>query len=448
LQWDRDNLTSRRPVNFMACFTRSFSGVLGAGLSLVPFVAFAQGASPAAELAAIREQNRILQEQVQQQQKQIDDLRMRLDRLHEAAPAATRSPGAARSGAGSVRIGAESGLAFFSSGDDGVFPNAEFRVDDAKIFLEAPVWKNVYFFGGLEVATREANDEFFHAGELYLDAENVLSAGRTHSLSLRVGRFQLPFGEEYQERGVMANPLISHSLADVWGIDEGVQAYGSLGLLQYNVALQNGGHKTLHDFDADKSLVVRLAIEPTPSLRLSVSGLRTGDLNVAGDALSEVWFANAFFRGLGPAATTRTFAAKIAELDARWKWRSGQLSAAAGWVDFDDDSTSGDYSRRMRYHAVEVRQDLGPGFFGAARYSAIDAPGGYALAGHGNAGKYFYNPFAPLTKELTRLSLGLGYRFGDPLVWKIEYTWETGRLMSGVKRDDEDMLSSILGLKF
>jgi hypothetical protein len=432
----------------MACFPRSFLSVFGAGLAFVPCLALAQGTAPDSELAAIREQNRLLQQQVQQQQHQIDDLRRRLDDLQPAVAAEARAATPTRSIAGSVRLGAEVGLAFFASGDDGAYPNSEFRVDDAKLFVEAPIWKNVYFFGGLEIATREAADEFFHTGELYLDAEDVWKAGRDRSLNLRVGRFYLPFGEEYQQRGVMTNPLITHSVADVWGIDEGVQAYGTFGRLQYNLAVQNGGHKTLHDFDPDKSVVLRLAVEPTARLRLSASAMRTGKLNVAGDGMSEVWFANAFFRALGPAATTRTFVADLTEFDATWKWRTGELRGTAGWVRFDDDSTSGDFARHLRYHSLEARQDFGPGFFGAARYSAIEAPGGYPLAGNGNAGKYFYNPFAPLTKELERLSLGLGYRFGEPLVWKVEYSRETGRLVSGVKRNDEDMLASILGLKF
>ena len=70
------------------------------------------------------------------------------------------------------------------------------------------------------------------------------------------------------------------------------------------------------------------------------------------------------------------------------------------------------------------------------------------LAGQGNAGKFFHNPLAPLTTELERLSVGLGYQFGPPLVWKIEYSWETGRLLSGAKRNDEDQFSSLLGVRF
>lgn len=435
----------------MTCFLRPSLGVFGVGLlTLVPAAAFGQGGEPAnPELAIMREQNRLLQQQVQQQQRQIDELRVRLDAMQDpGSTTAARPDSSVRQVVGAVRLSAELGVAFFASGDDGAYPNSEFRVDDAKVFLEAPVWQNVYFFAGLEITTREANDEFFHVGELYIDVEQVLTAGRNHSLNLRAGRFFIPFGEEYQERGVMTNPLITHSLADIWGIDEGVQAYGSLGRLHYNLAVQNGGHKTLRDFDSDKAVAVRLAFDPVPRLHLSASAMRTGDLTVAGDGISELWLGNAFLRALGSAATTRTFAADLAELDAAWTWSGGHLKAAAGWIDFDDDSTAGDNSRRLRYHSIEGRQKLGANLFGAARYSAIDVPGGYPLAGQGSAGKYFYSPFAPLTTELERLSFGLGYQFAPPLVWKVEYSRETGRLVSGAKRSDEDMFASILGVRF
>jgi len=53
-----------------------------------------------------------------------------------------------------------------------------------------------------------------------------------------------------------------------------------------------------------------------------------------------------------------------------------------------------------------------------------------------------------LTTELRRLSVGIGYRFGPPLVWKIEYTWESGRLTTGERRDNEDFFGSEVGMKF
>jgi hypothetical protein len=415
-------------------------------VSLVALLATGPVAAEDADLKAVLEQNRQLVEQVRAQQKQIDELRSRLDHLD--APDVPRPPASRPEGDRQVRISGEVGVGFFKSGPEGGAPHSEFRVDDAKVFVEASVWKNVYFFGGLELTTREANDEFFHVGELYLDVENLWSADRRHTLSLRAGRMNLPFGEEYQVRNVMDNPLVTHSLADIWGIDEGVQVYGTLGAIRYNVAVQNGGHKALSDGDSDKSVIVRLGYDPTPRLSLSASAMRTGDLSVANDGLSEVWFANGFFRALGPAATTTSFAAELAELDASYHWTTGQLKAAVGWVSFDDNSTSGDYARHLTYYSVEGTQRLTGKFFAAARYSAIDAPRGYPLIGQGNAGEYFYNPFGPRTKDLQRLSVGIGYRFAPPLVWKLEYSWEDGHLLNGARRDEEDMLSSLLGVRF
>ena len=404
--------------------------------------------SPAAEtdVRALVEQNRQLVEQVRTQQKQIDELRTRLDRLDEPAGPRQPLPSAAESGR-QIRLSGEVGLGFFRGGRDSGHPQSEFRVDDARIFIEAPVWRNTYFYGGLELTTRES-DEYFHVGELYLDVENLWSVDRNHNLSLRAGRFNIPFGEEYQARNVIDNPLVSHSLADPWGIDEGVQVYGRLGRVRYNLAVQNGGNPSLADGTSDKAVTARLTLEATSRLTLSASAMRTGRVDVAKDGLSALWFANAFFRSLGSAATTRTFSVDLAELDASYRWPTGHLQANAGWVSYTDDSTAADYSRHLSYYSLEAMQHLSEHLFAAARYSAIDAPKGYALAGEGNAGKYFYNPYGPLTKNLQRLSLGLGYQFAPPLVWKVEYSWENGRLLNGSRRNDVDVLSSILGIRF
>lgn len=399
------------------------------------------------DVKTLVEQNRLLIQQLKAQQKQIDELRARLDRLGPADAAERAGPASGDTGR-QIRISGEAGVGFFRSGKEGNFPNSEFRVDEAKIFVETPIWKNVYFFGGIDLVTREANDEFFHVGELYVDVENLFSAGRGRSLSLRAGRFNIPFGEEYQARNVVDNPLISHSLADIWGIDEGVQIYGTLGGLKYNLAVQNGGHKTLRDYNSDKAVTLRLAFEATPHLRLSASALRTGKLDVVNDGLSEVWFANAFFRPLGSAATTKTFSADLLELDAIGHWKGGHVKATAGWVNYDDDSTAADYARDLSYYSVETSQQLAGDLSGALRFSGIHASGGYPLAGQGSVGKYFYNPFGPATTSLQRLSLGLSYRFAPPLVWKVEYSRETGRQLNGQKRSDTDLFSTLLGLKF
>ena len=397
------------------------------------------------DVSTLVEQNRQLVEQVRAQQKQIDELRTRLDHLDEAAGPGRPLP-AAESGR-PVRLSGEVGLGFFKTGSDGTHPRSEFRVDDARLFVEAPIWRNVYFYTGVELTTREM-DENLHVGELYVDVENLWSADHNHTLSLRAGRMNIPFGEEYLVRNVMDDPLVSHSLADPWGIDEGVQIYGRLGRVRYNVAVQNGGLPTLTDGNSDKAVTARLTLEATSQLTLSASAMRTGKLDLAGDGFSALWFGNAFFRSLGPGSTTRTFSADLYELDASYKWPTGHVQGNAGWAKYADDDTAADNSRHLSYYSIEGVQHLSANLFAAARYSAIAAPRGYPLAGEGNAGNYFYNPYGPLTKNLRRLSLGLGYQFAPPLVWKLEYSREDGRLINGAPRNDEDMFSSILGLRF
>jgi hypothetical protein len=81
-------------------------------------------------------------------------------------------------------------------------------------------------------------------------------------------------------------------------------------------------------------------------------------------------------------------------------------------------------------------------------HNQIFASRGYPIAGQADPGEYFYSPFAPLTRTLWRLSLGLGYRFSDNLVLKTEYSFEGGRELGGDARDHEDLFAVQAALKF
>jgi hypothetical protein len=444
-------------------WTRSFLRCFGAVWLFASVANLASATDPIeTRLEALAEQNRHLQEQVRVQQQEIDELRAIVTGLNRSGerqdrelqnlrtqvaeePAASRTPTA---GPGrEVRVSGEAGFAFFRSGSAGFSPNSEFRVDDAKVFVEAAVMKDIYVFAGLELTTREAADEYFHVGELYADFENVSAAwGQSGLLNVRAGRFSLPFGEEYQRRNMLDNPLITHSLSDIWGIDEGVEIYGALDRFSYVVAVQNGGHKTLRDYDADKAVVARVGFDPAPWAHVSASAMRTGDLTAAGDVTSEVWLANGFFRPLGPAATTTIFSASLFELDAAAHWPGGDFRTAWGEAHFVDNDPATDNTRYLRFYSLEGVQQLTGKWFGAARWSELRAPGGYPLVGLGDFGTFVFR--TPLTRDLRRLSVGFSYRFGPALVWKAEYAQERGHLSSGVRRDHEDLLSSELALRF
>jgi hypothetical protein len=453
----------------MRCWSNWLWLSLFAALSVLPSTAGAADASAVPSVVELAEQNRRLQQQIERQQHMIDELAARLSELQKAgeqtrdqvksldensAAAADTSPSiAVRDREHEIHISGEAGFAFFSTGSAGQFPDSDFRIDDAKLFLETSVMRDIYFLSELQLFPRESGNANLQLGELYVDFENVSGhVGWAERLvNVRAGRINTPFGEEYLVRGPMANPLISHSLADIWGLDTGVEIYGSSGSVRYAVAVQNGGANLSRDYSADKSVAVRLGWDPLPWLHLSGSGMRTGNLKVEtpktpGDGTSALWFGNAFFRQLGPTATTTTFHANLWEIDATARWSNGHVSAALGTVSFDDNDTTADNSRRLTYGHVEVVQSLTDDLYGAARYSRIDAPGGYPLVGWGDYGNYFY--VAPLTEELSRLSLGIGYRIGPPIVLKFEYAFEWGRLINGDSRNHENFLGSELGITF
>lgn len=269
----------------------------------------------------LEEQNEALRRQMQEQQaliKQLSDRLAGIERRSESKPQADASGPNENTGGkpGSIHIGGEGAAGFFKGGSQTAFKAGDFKVDDARLHLEAPLWQDTYFFSELYLTSREHITEEVFLGELYADFENVSRwFDRDGWLGIRVGRFNIPFGEEYQSRYPTRNPLISHSLSDLWGIDEGIELYGTVEGIRYVLAAQNGGHPMLHDYTSDKAVVARVSYDPTAWLHLSGSAMRTGALN-ANDKFSELWFGNGFFARF-PGSNAATFEADLAELDAR-----------------------------------------------------------------------------------------------------------------------------------
>ena len=181
-------------------------------------------------------------------------------------------------------------------------------------------------------------------GELYLDFQDASQLwGKDSQLNVRAGRLNIPFGEEYQNRYAMENPLISHSLADFWGIDPGVEFYGALGKFSCVLAVQNGGGSGVQDFDGDKSVTARVSFDPNKHWHFSVSGMRTGDVDSPHEYTSATWFDNGWFRAIGPAAVK--FHADAVEGDLTARWKGGHVGAAGGYVRYGDDDPTADDER-------------------------------------------------------------------------------------------------------
>lgn len=394
----------------------------------------------AEEVRLLREENGLLKTQVKQQGEQLDVLNHKVSNLETAngtEPAAKEN----FPGFNHVIIGGEGGVGYAITGPEGLLPNGQFRVDDARLFVEAPLWTDVFFYGEVVLATQESPGMNAQLGELYVEFENISKLWhQDNQLNARLGQLYIPFGEEYLVRNVIDNPLITHSLMDFWGVTPGAEIYGDLGKFSYVAAVQNGGNNA----GGDKSVAARIGFDPNEHWHFSVSGMRTGNLQASPFSLSQMWFGNGFFRSIGSPMTTQ-FHAEAVEGDLTARWKSGQVSASGGWAGYHDNDPLGANGRDIFYYSVEAVQNLPGKFFVATRWSQIFCDGGIPVAGYGNFGDYF---FGPLTTEMWRLSLGLGYRFNDRLVLKTEYSFERGRTTGGGNRQDEDFFGTEAAFKF
>lgn len=399
-------------------------------------------------VAELRRQNQALQEQVQKQNAALESLTAKVATLETRTsdangandPAATSLAGPLSS---KVHLSGEGAVGFFHTGSKGRFPDSEFRVDEARLFLDAAIWENVFGFVELNLATSEGQDLDTRLGEFYVDFEDVsLLWGHEGQMGVRLGRMDVPFGEEYLTRDAIDNPLISHSVMDFWGIDEGIELYGEIARVSYVFALQNGSLDVTGDTTDDKSLCLRLGYDPARWLHVGASAMDTGELDV--NDWSEIWIGNGIFRPIGSAATT-SFRARLAQGEAKIRLPRGHLHFAGGFARYDDNDTAADNQRDFWFWSAEAVQDLSKKFYVAARFSQIWVDNGYPLPGQGDFNTYF---FGDLTDELWRLSLGLGCRLSENLVLKAEYSMERGNTLSGDKRDEEDMISAAAAFKF
>ncbi len=424
------------------------------GSRFAAFVAFGLGcclctAGWAADdpLQELVEQNKLMRAQLETQQRQLDELRAQMNSVRESTASTKEesAPVAEPSGRKLV-VSGEVGIAFFAASDDGQYRNDEFRVDDANLHLEAQVANGTYFFGELQLSKHESLDEAFHLGEFYVEFEDVSGklGGLERLVNVRFGRVDIPFGEEYQHRDPLGNPLITHSLSDVWGTDEGLEVYGEMGRGDYAFAVLNGSSKTSRDFNADKSLALRIGFSPASRWHFSASAMRTGELKSAAEPLSEVWLGNNVFRNIGSARST-IHQADLAEIDGRYTWSTGHIWASVGRARYEDNDPLSNNTRHFNYYQIEGMQSFGGKFYGAIRFSSLRVDKGYPLAGIGNFNKYFLGTLQ--TKELERVSVGGGYRFNPSLVLKADYTLENGELTTGADRDNR-MLSAQAALGF
>ncbi|MBI2877220.1 MAG: hypothetical protein HYY20_10090, partial [Candidatus Tectomicrobia bacterium] len=217
-------------------------------------------------------------------------------------------------------IGGVASARYMDSENKGTNPRGGFQLWEARPFIEAEVWENISFFLEADLVKYAKPGTWLGSGEVYFNFRNLLGRwGWEKALNVKIGRMDIPFGEEYLWNDSFDNPLISHSANWPYGYDEGILFYGIIGPMSYMASVMDGNiSKEGPDDTSDKSFSIKFYGDLLNSLHLSASFMRTGKLRNYGReqrGMSALIFAGSYIAPLEDDFEVR---ANLYELNARY----------------------------------------------------------------------------------------------------------------------------------
>jgi hypothetical protein len=166
------------------------------------------------------------------------------------------------------------GARAFDTTSGGARPDGAMGIQAAALFVEADVRDVASVF--LEVRAdyfQEAGGNQVDLGETYIRLRDVLHLAPGADLGLKVGRFDLPFGEWYLLEDPNKNRMIGFPAAIPYRWDEGLQAMVDTGGWGGNLALTDGTYSRNSATGIGPAVTLRAFARPIDGLYVSASGL-------------------------------------------------------------------------------------------------------------------------------------------------------------------------------
>ena len=402
--------------------------------------------------AASDEEIQALKQQVQQLMQRIEKLESEQAKVKDAGPAGVAPRVELSNALSKLKMKGRFATGYYKSGNAGSFSSGSFEMPDAKIqfsFQPDDVNTVVMRFkldnGVTSISTTSPLLDYF-----YLQSKDFITSLKDtpFSLSSRLGRFKLGFGEETWSNNPVESVLPSNSAANTGVSDEGLELAGKIKLdkiglkpLGWVTSISDGNSTAGSDSGDGKAFMGKLYYTPIDPLYLSASYYDSGRLKLSDSELS--------IAGLKARPTGATdWQRSVWEVDARYDFKKGKkpLDPPAysdskaivrlSYGGFHDTRSTAGVSRSGDFGFIEGMYNLTAKFYTATRYSFVELDNGVtATLNTVTANKY------------GRYSLGAGYHWSENTILKVGYDWNKQSGPSTQEAHD-NLLSAVVATQF
>jgi hypothetical protein len=338
---------------------------------------------------------------------------------------------------------------YFDTADGGARPDGALGIQAATLFVDAGIRDIGSMF--LEVRFdyfHEAGQNEVGVGEAYIRLPDVLPLTDDAGLHLKVGRFDLPFGEYYLLEDPDRNRLIGFPAVIPYRWDEGVMAFADFGGWGFNAAVTDGTNSRNSAGGIAPAGTLRLHARPWEGLYVSASGAHTYSTGVSALVIgAPITPVGGGASGASPSTEVKS---TFGSADLIWQATEAfhlQLSAGGGGIDDAVDA----FDRTLYWWMVEPTLTFAPGWQAVFRWSGVgtfDDQKGYRSDGRPYAAGVASYGFDLMA--LQRFQLCLRHEFARQLIGKVEVGFDhlEATDLSGLRDDTRVFTAAELVLAF